>query len=763
MENLFRYSFGHFEFDQATFRLLKSGVPVPVEPKALDLLQVLLARAPRVVDKAEIFSIVWKDVAVTDNALTRAIAQLRKALEDDSKAPRFIETVATRGYRFVSEVSVQPAGRALADAVRAPQPTSQAIEPQLELSDRSRRRRWTAVGATLLLGLIAWAALPFVRPQAEGSRASVDGGPDIERLATLRPRQLTSGTGFDGFLTFSPDGTRMAFSSDRSGALEVYVQGVSPGSTPVAVTSNGRHNVQPVWSPDGEFIAYHEMAGNGIWVVPSTGGMARRVSDFGANPTWSPDGTRLAFQSLPLSEITPLRRPGALSTVWIADIVGRGQPMQVTIAGTPAGPHLAPAWLPDSKHLLFAVPSSPADGGGTSLWHLEIGQRVPSEVIALEDFSADFALAPGGRGVYFVGRGNATVWWLPLTGDGRSAGSARPTGLPSAGSTIAHLRISADGQRLAWTVLDSTIHLWSVDLNAAAARDALGAARPLTEGKAVHYRVPAAASDGRIALIGSRHGDDASLFLLPPGGSLRQVTTDEASHGAPQWMPGEREVAFVSDHAGGSGFWALDLDSGRERLLFRYDELPRAPDDAQASTASPGVNIAFTRDFSRLVMAVVRDGTPNLWVGMMQDMRPQGDLIQRTFEREGGSYPAWSPDSQWLAYQCTRGTDTDVCVIGADGTGRRQLTNQPGQSWVGGWAADNDRILFAARRDAVWNVATVSRSTGAVQTLTRFTEPRIYVRYPRWDASQSRVLFERSETTSRIWSVDLSPSRHTTN
>ena len=135
--------------------------------------------------------------------------------------------MATRGYRFVSEVSVQPAGRPLADAVRAPQPTSQAIEPQLELSDRSRRRRWTAVAATLLLGLIAWAALPFVRPQAEGSRSSVDGGPDIERLATLRPRQLTSGTGFDGFLTFSPDGTRMAFSSDRSGALEVYVQGVS--------------------------------------------------------------------------------------------------------------------------------------------------------------------------------------------------------------------------------------------------------------------------------------------------------------------------------------------------------------------------------------------------------------------------------------------------------------------------------------------------------------------------------------------------------
>ena len=61
-------------------------------------------------------------------------------------------------------------------------------------------------------------------------------------------------------------------------------------------------------------------------------------------------------------------------------------------------------------------------------------------------------------------------------------------------------------------------------------------------------------------------------------------------------------------------------------------------------------------------MAVVRDGTPNLWVGTMQDIRPQGDLVQRTFEREGGINLAWSPDSHPLANQCTRGTDTGrVC------------------------------------------------------------------------------------------------------
>jgi Tol biopolymer transport system component len=94
-------------------------------------------------------------------------------------------------------------------------------------------------------------------------------------------------------------------------------------------------------------------------------------------------------------------------------------------------------------------------------------------------------------------------------------------------------------------------------------------------------------------------------------------------------------------------------------------------------------------------------------------------------------------------------------VVGADGGERRQLTTDPGQSWIGGWALDNDTIVFAVCRRGLWNVAIVSRSTSRVRTLTGFSEPRIYVRYPRWDAFRARVVFDRAETAGRLWAVEM--------
>src|ERR1700749_1172452 len=96
------YRFDQFEVDDREFRLTEDGEPVQVEPKVLRLLIFLIENRNRLVRKQELLDAVWPDAMVTENALTRAVGLLRKALNEDSRVPRFIETVQTVGYRFIA-------------------------------------------------------------------------------------------------------------------------------------------------------------------------------------------------------------------------------------------------------------------------------------------------------------------------------------------------------------------------------------------------------------------------------------------------------------------------------------------------------------------------------------------------------------------------------------------------------------------------------------------------------------------------------------
>jgi DNA-binding winged helix-turn-helix (wHTH) protein/tetratricopeptide (TPR) repeat protein len=99
------YRFGPFTLDPTSFRLLKNGEVVPLSPKIIDLLLYLVARPSALVTKDELFQALWPDVAVTDNALTQAVSELRQALGDDPSSPAYVQTVARRGYRFIAPVN----------------------------------------------------------------------------------------------------------------------------------------------------------------------------------------------------------------------------------------------------------------------------------------------------------------------------------------------------------------------------------------------------------------------------------------------------------------------------------------------------------------------------------------------------------------------------------------------------------------------------------------------------------------------------------
>ncbi len=111
------YRFGPFLIDRAGYRALRGAEPVDLTPQLLDLLLHLLDHAGTLVTKEQLLDALWPEANVTENALTQAVSELREALGDDAGAPRFIKTIARRGYRFIAPV----------EAVESP--PSASVEP----------------------------------------------------------------------------------------------------------------------------------------------------------------------------------------------------------------------------------------------------------------------------------------------------------------------------------------------------------------------------------------------------------------------------------------------------------------------------------------------------------------------------------------------------------------------------------------------------------------------------------------------------------
>ncbi len=136
------YRFDCFLADPETWRLSRDGQEIHLEPVVLKLLIYLIANRNRLVTRDELMNTVWGDTVISESALTKAVARLRKALNDDSATPRYLETVRTQGYRFVATVE---------EVATSDQPERQTEEP-----------RATNVRRVLFLGTAAIVALMFL-------------------------------------------------------------------------------------------------------------------------------------------------------------------------------------------------------------------------------------------------------------------------------------------------------------------------------------------------------------------------------------------------------------------------------------------------------------------------------------------------------------------------------------------------------------------------------------------------------------------------
>ncbi|HEY7404597.1 MAG TPA: winged helix-turn-helix domain-containing protein [Candidatus Angelobacter sp.] len=710
-----RYCFDDVELDPVAFRVFKSGAPVALEPKALQVLVFLIENRGRLVEKAELMSAVWNDAFVTDNVLSRAIAQLRKGLVDDARDARYIETVPTRGYRFIAEVQIR--GSSAQPQAAPPTP------PKRE----TKRIAWSIglVGA----GLVLIALLALL-----GGRQGRS-----EHLQVSRTTQITTTNGLSMYPTFSPDETAMAYSADRGKGFELFVRQLTAGGREVQITEDGGQNMQPAWSPDGKFIAYHSYNRGGIWLMPALGGSARRISQFGAHPSWSHDGEWIAFQSAPINDLSA-DSSGVFppSTIWKVRPDGRDA-TQITQLGVPEGGHGAPSWSPDGKHLVFVNVLF----GHSSVWAVDSRGSAPVRVSeeALGDYDPIYSL--DGKSILYGAvtlTTNYGLWQVRVSPDTSAPLQEAVLLENSSGVRIKNLALSRDGKKLLYSAVSLTSSLQSLPINRAG--EPTGPSIALSSDVGCRAISPAFSPDGsRVAFTSCRglSGAVPQIWLMNADGSDKQpLTFGPVAAGVARWFPDGKTLMCAQIRSNAKSLYSIDIQTRQQNQVASISR------DFEFFDLSPdGTQVAFNS---------TSGGVVNLWLLDLAEGKPK----QLTFDHELLGFPAWSPDGKFLVAEMRRGPDTNIVILPRSGGKVTQLNFEHAQSWPHSWSADGDRIIFAKLESTgFWNLWSISRSTLKQKQLTHYERLNAFVRYPTFSPRGNQIVYESTESTGNIWMMEF--------
>jgi Tol biopolymer transport system component/DNA-binding winged helix-turn-helix (wHTH) protein len=748
-----RYRWDDFVLDVDAYRLERAGVPLALEPKAFNLLALMVKQPGQLFTKQQIFDAIWPGTAVTDHALTRVVAQLRRVLGDEAREARYIETVPTRGYRWLPAVIEEGPSSAGADASSRsetrPVPTPPGGGPMFDaaaVADRSvddarRSRRggvFPALAAALVVAIALLAVALWTQRETPTSALAVRGSPDVPW-----PVQVTTHPGLDLQPALSPLGDALAYVSDRTGALEIYVRAFGGSAADTALTHDGGQNVQPAWSPDGRTIAFHSYRRGGIWVMPARGGVARQVASVGSNPAWSPDGRRLVFQSDEHTDVTPSAF-GAMSgsTLWMVDVDGSNL-REVTRTDAPGGGHAAPAWSRDGRFIAFTVFEGVGDHG---VWLLDVASGRTRPLVPGGGLY-ELVFAPDNSAIYAAG-GQAIIFRLPFDSvSGTVTGPREIIPMPGI-SSVRGLTISSDGATLAFAGLALSSHIWVQPINADGSAD--GEARALTRDTSRRNSLPVASPDGsKVAYMSTRGGELPNVWVIDAdGGNPIQVTADETAEFKPHWLDNEH-IIYLSNRGRAPGIWSLNVGTRREELVFNGSL--GVGDASGIGAGAPLGELDFAARSRQVAFTLLRppSGRRVLYTATLADFSPRA-LSDGSVSL---GYPSWSPDERRLAVEIKEGSSTHAGVIDAASGELRRLSRARGQTWVRSWSPDGRKIAVAALRDGVWSLQWINVESGREGVITPPAPPHVYVRYPEWSPRGDRVFFERGELRGNIWTI----------
>src|ERR1700683_2069796 len=250
-----RVAFDRYELDLRSGELRKDGRRIRLQAQPFQLLAMLIENPGEVVMRDEVCRALWQtDTFVDfDHSVAAAVNKIREALGDSAENPRFVETVPKRGYRFIGKI--KPEVPVVMAAAKPPQAAELLAVPAAKAWSGNKRTLRSAVVAVAVV-----LAVLFIWLARKPGNSHLDSHLNSPAM-TIVP--FTSYPGQETAPSFSPDGSRIAFSWDdgtgnRSGRLryDLYVKAIG-SETLLRVNNHPSDFAAPLnWSPDGEWIAY---------------------------------------------------------------------------------------------------------------------------------------------------------------------------------------------------------------------------------------------------------------------------------------------------------------------------------------------------------------------------------------------------------------------------------------------------------------------------------------------------------------------------
>ena len=477
-----------------------------------------------------------------DVGLNSAIRKLRQALNDDADSPRYIETLAKRGYRFVAQVAeigsgpgevVEPATGGLQPHATSTTELKLAQDDGAAVSTLSPKRSWLGVlvGATLLLlalGTVLWWRGKGTPPLA------------TEQRITANPPEAPVTAAVISF-----DGKYVAY-SDPTG---VYIRHIDSGETRALQLPKDFHAFPTSWFPDGTHLLLSTgEAPSGflrpapesysLWKVSLVGGNLQKLVENASGGAVSPDGSAIAF----------VRGEGGTSgEIWVMRTDG-GQPERVLRASA-SGPPIPAGQRPwQSSNFGFSLSSLAWAPDGRRLAFLRRYQSPSPFVGALEDKgSLEIVDVKGGQSqVLRVSRQILTaVCWAP---DGR---------------LLYGFRDNPSSERMDYDI-------WSIRINRKTGLS-VGKEMQLTKGSGRVGGLSVSADGKRLILV--RDKLSPSVFVTDMNiesgqfSTLRRLTLDDNPSLVYDWTPDSRAVLFVSNRSGTYRLFRQAIDQAVPEVL----------------------------------------------------------------------------------------------------------------------------------------------------------------------------------------------------